>query len=649
MSSPVIALRAQPHARNPRPRLHPITDHLITHHDQDDWSMTDDGLICAPIGFYRIMERFGDTENRDARTLVFGFQPNDLDLVPHPDDPSRLTLRSPAYILPPIHNHFVKGWAETEMRKHQGDWLDFVLGFGNLYRTEQGSDEYFSNNFASYGIFPNHNELGQIIDYRVSLRIDPHNRSYGFGLAQDREDSLHDWRANRGLVLKDKLKTRGEAIRLIHADFRNRYKSFLKNEEVQRWDDPHLFQNMLMWFDNVASESRRRPRTMGSIISKSLDIGLTKLNPYGLVIEAGIEMLERGAEEEEHGNAIHEIAEINEQSLAPLHSMKEDVRTDWVALPVAQARRALLTNFRICHDIESHRRARAVDIIHNLDPVIVMSGADPSITVRAHNGMEVHYLPSGERYATYSPHRAIEPLPSLFKPFFEPSGANIARIVSTTNGDTLLPGQQVLHTLPHGRGKRLITDFEPVEVVREKVKNYEHIMESVTIHRAPSFADAPVNTEVAKTLPQSIAHYANVLHPFNDARNPKDWYLGAASLAFGAAASASELGNFLQAASPWAFALGAGLMTRRVASNALTKEGRRNLTLAAQTCFTLGPISLVGGLAKETLPEILSGTITLDKDAAEKVGGIAAASIISVQRARRLGAILRSNLRVKTL
>src|ERR1700742_4211235 len=85
----------------PVARLAPLTAPLIGFHDQKNWAMTKDGLICAPIGFYRAVEHLDEDTGLKMHTLAFAFKAEELDIVSDPHDPERKILKNPHYILKP--------------------------------------------------------------------------------------------------------------------------------------------------------------------------------------------------------------------------------------------------------------------------------------------------------------------------------------------------------------------------------------------------------------------------------------------------------------------------------------------------------------------------------------------------------------------
>lgn len=625
--------------------FHPLTDYIIEHHDQKSWAVTDDGLICAPVGFYRIMNLYEETPAHSAeslKVLVFGFRPEDLDLETHPDYPELKILKQTAYILPPIDTDYADGWAETAIRGHQAEWLKYTRGFGNLYPTQRGNDYYLSNNLAKYHITPHYDEKGSIISYDVRLRMNPFSRRYAWG-----EDIEKDFEQNikpkqRGIVLKKNISTLDDAISFIHHDYRGRDQSFVKGEEVQRWADPDKLHGVSMWLENRFTDIKGKPLTVGSTASKLLEFIVTKWNPAAIILGLGMEALGERAMEEGHPNAFHEIAEVFEHSIVPISAMKDEVRMRCVAVPADEVRSALITDFPLCADLAEYRRLRALDVIHNVEPsIILFDEGNSTITARALNGLEVHRITEGHcqnktrLHVTYSPNHAASSLPSHCDGLFEKG--RIADIRIMPREESCPANDDECHPVSYNPDARVHVGFSPLAEVFEKVRHIPLIVGALNRHRHPEFANAAAElTDIKpqklslldqfKSYGQTLLYYGRLLSPFVDAKDPEGWRRSAAALTVAILANQDVFGRVFEMAAPWAFALSAAMMTRRMAANALTPRVKKYLNVVTQAFFAAGPILFARELGMEMSRDYSeAGQFHFNQENAENVGGFVTA------------------------
>jgi hypothetical protein len=306
-------------------------------------------------------------------------------------------------------------------------------------------------------------------------------------------------------------------------------------------------------------------------------------------------------------------------------------------VPAAEVRKHLITNFPVCNDLEAYHRIRALDIVHEVEPTLIFTDkGGAATTARAHHGLEVHRLDNGRMHVTYAPRHAPYPLPMGFQSFFEKD--KIATIDFVPANQNPPPEAVCLHELPHDPSRRAYLGFTPIDKVAAEVSAFPNVAQSLRHHRQPEFSTAAAQITMPPAKPslgsqfrqcmRTLVHYGRLGSPFVDASDPQDWRASALALTAGVLAENDVFGRIFEVAAPWAFALSAALLTRRMAANALTVRTRKNLNVATQGLLTAGPALFIATLAPEAWRAVAeNGAQALNQETVENLGGLVTAAL----------------------
>jgi hypothetical protein len=626
----------------PSYRLHPVARALIEGRSRDGWALTEDGLICAPVGFYRLLELDeGDEYSDPVKRIVpvFGFYPQDLALVPHPTDPKRKILQKTAYVLKPVDPAF---WSLDRLKSNQDDWMDFVCNYGNLYAEREGEAVLLSNKLATYLISPHSASDGNRTGYSVDLHINPHSHHY-------HADLVREGRLRFSIMLAKNVagENPDEALRFALEDYRYRFHSnYFKGDGPFRLSDPQKLRGLAMRARNRLTEVRGKPLSVWNALVSALFLVATRLRPTGFVNELGGKSFEENVKEEEDRSALHKVAEVSENSIVPLDEMKEEARLKCVAIDPSCVRSQLLPGLPRCGSLSDLHRVRILDAVHGLEPSIIEANADASrLTIRSHRGIEIHKLGPDQFCITYG-QKKQRTIPRRFRRFF--AAGKIARIRIVSVEEKARGGESDLSFLPHDPFKKAVVAYLPAEEIRKEFPDHPFIQKALERHRDPviepkadkkaerSFRHVKEKRSAfrrcAHEVGRAVRHYAPLVLPMRG-RNKKDGYYSLGCLGFGLASAwnwvapvvetvgFAEYTQLFEKAAPAAIVLGAGFMARRMAANALTERGRRVWRVVSGAGLAGGSGLFGWSMGKEITDSALESKV--DKELLDETIGLA--------------------------
>jgi len=625
-----------------RPALDLSASLLLQRHGQRDYSLAvDDDIVCAPIGYYRLLRRYdkNSPEQIALKDIVFAFNTEDLETTTHPEHSSLRVLKHPERVipLPQKAEPFLQDWAMNAIKIHQQEWLTFILSFGNLYPHRQPEAEYYANNFISYAIFRESDT------FRVTYRCNPFNDKANFGLDQADGKTFKKWMAESGVEIADGFQSRAEALKFIHQDFFVRYERFFNYEDPQSFYDPQLLHSMAMWWHARLEETLENPTASFTRLLKIMAVAIMPLKPSEMILE-GVERIAEGTVERmELDETLGAVANIEDESRLANYPFRAEVVNDWVVVEgdkLVEELGDILPHVRLSDHKLSHVFLSGVQ---GPNPVIVKyhgknTKEQAVLSTLGHDGLHIYHLPNKQAVIVYSPEHRFVPkeqkhlngLPDYLSVLFQEG--MVAHITPCDPQDN--NGQRIQHSfLPMTEGYELIASH---------FKGDAKQLATVDGHSMPQFAGnftesandnnsitlaSPENSNVTffRRCAENITHYAGLFN-FNRYREKRALWTAAASLVTGLTTTYFNLPDFIPV---MFFAFSANALTRRFAANARSPREASNLNVVSNSVMAASCLYAGFHYSKELMEQFSRGEPMWVDENRESMGALGALTILT--------------------